>query len=77
MAGGSIVGLQADPLLIEAGAAPALKPEELRNLKAYRLRAGSPCLGAGIPLPEDGGRDFWGDAPPEGAKPNIGASQQP
>jgi hypothetical protein len=28
---------------------------------------------AGIPVEDSGGRDFWGNAIPEGKKPSIGA----
>lgn len=40
----------------------------------YRLLRGSPALAAGVPVPDDGGRDFFGNRVPRGA-PNIGAYQ--
>jgi hypothetical protein len=73
--GTDIVGLFADPRLIDLGAAPEIKPEDLASLAAYRLKADSPCIGAGIPVEDNGGRDFWGNAIPEKVTPTIGAHQ--
>lgn len=75
--GGKIVALYADPLLVDAGAAPAVKPEELEKLLAYRLREGSPCIEAGIQIEDNGGRDFWANEVPEKGKPSIGACYKP
>jgi hypothetical protein len=75
--GGKIVALYADPLLVDAGAAPAVKLEELHKLAAYRLGAKSPCIEAGIQIEDNGGRDFWGNAVPEKGKPSIGACYKP
>jgi len=75
--GDAVVGLYADPLLVDAGAAVEAKPEDLKKLAAYRLREGSPCIGAGIPIEDNGGRDFWGNAVPEKGKPSIGACEKP
>ncbi|MER7155273.1 hypothetical protein [Streptomyces lydicus] len=38
-----------------------------------RLRAGSPALGAGVPVPGGGFRDFYGNPVPD--LPNLGADQ--
>ncbi len=38
-----------------------------------RLRAGSPALGAGVPVPGGGDRDFYGNPVPD--PPNLGADQ--
>ncbi len=75
--GGEMVGRYADPLLVEAGSVPEIKPEDLAKLAAYRLQEGSPCIGAGIPIGDNGGRDFWGEGVPESGKPSIGACQEP
>jgi len=74
---GKLVGLFADPLLIGGGTMPDIKPTDLSKLAAYHLQKGSPCIGAGIPILDNGGRDFWGEALPEGEKPSIGACQGP
>ena len=74
---GRLVGIFADPLLTGGGATPDIEPTDLSELAAYHLRKGSPCIGAGIPIVDDGGRDFWGEAVPEGEKPSIGACQGP
>lgn len=41
-----------------------------------RLMPNSPCIGAGTPIPANGGRDFWGKSVPATGRPNIGACQQ-
>ena len=74
--GEDVVGLFADPKLAEMGAMPQLKPDQLATLTAYRLLAGSPCIGAGLPIPDNGGRDFWGRQLPATGKPGIGACQR-
>jgi hypothetical protein len=73
--GGRVVGLYADPRLVIPQAIPEVKPDRLATLKAYRLRAGSPCVGAGLATPRNGGRDFWGNKVPARRKPCIGAHQ--
>jgi hypothetical protein len=77
MSRGKLLGLALDPLLTGAGDELSIKPEDLAKLAAYRLSADSPCVGAGIPIPDNGGRDFWGSDLPEGEKPTIGACQTP
>ena len=59
----------ADPRLVDAGGGKV----GLESLTGYRLLKGSPALGAGIPIPGGGGRDFWGDAVRDGAPLNVGA----
>lgn len=43
----------------------------------YRLKCGSPAIGAGIAIAGNGGRDFYGDPVPSGRTPDIGADQGP
>jgi hypothetical protein len=71
--GDKVVGKHVDPLLIEPGGATLTDPTKLATLKAYRLKIGSPCSGAGIPIENNGGRDFWGNKVPEEERPPIGA----
>ena len=59
-----------DPLFV----APGTGGIGLDSLKGYQLRAGSPCIGRGIAIPNNGGRDFWGNPLPDG-KLDIGAFQ--
>ena len=75
--GQAIVGKYVDPLLLEPGTVTLTDPTKLAVLKTYRLKAGSPCLGAGIPIENNGGRDFWGNQVPEAEKPAIGACAKP
>jgi hypothetical protein len=41
----------------------------------YKLQPGSPLIGAGLPVENNGGRDYWGNKLPEGGKPSIGAHE--
>lgn len=75
--GDTVAGKYVDPKLIKAGTAALTDPTKLATLKAYRPRADSPCIGAGLPIKDNGSRDFWGNQVPEGEKPTIGACQKP
>lgn len=77
MADGKLVGAYVDPRLAQMGAAPDAKPEELAGLEAYRLLAGSPCIGAGLEIEDAGGRDFWGNLLRPGRRPSMGAHEGP
>lgn len=62
----------ADPALQDPG-----KASSVHNAGGYRLRARSPAIGAGVVVPHNGGRDFYGNPVPAHARPNIGAYQGP
>jgi hypothetical protein len=53
--------------------APGVGGMGLRSVDGYKLRAGSPALNSGVFVPENGGRDFWGNRVPDLAPPCIGA----
>lgn len=59
-----------DPLFV----APGTGGIGLDTLKGYQLRPDSPCIGRGIAIPHNGGRDFWGNPLPDGNL-DIGAFQ--
>lgn len=71
--GDKVVGRYVDPLLIEPGTAALTDPTKLVTLNAYKLKADSPCVGAGIPIKNNGGRDFRGNKLTEVERPTIGA----
>ncbi len=75
--GGKLLGLALDPLLTGVGEELSIKPEHLAALAAYRLGPTSPCIGAGLPIPGNGGRDFWGNALPQKEGLSVGACQKP
>ena len=54
-----------------------MDPTRLAELSAYKLQADSPCLKAGIPIKDNGGRDFWGNPVPQDGRPAIGACEKP
>lgn len=76
--GDKIAGLYADPGLItpDPEAEALTEPMSPYTLQACMIQAGSPCIGAGIPIPDNGGRDFWGNRLPEGKPPAIGAHER-
>lgn len=55
---------------------PGTGRDGLASLDGYRLRGGSPCLGAGLAVEDNGGRDFWGNQLPRQGNPDIGAHQR-
>jgi hypothetical protein len=61
----------ADPQLV----APGEGRDGMATVGGYRLRETSPCRGAGLPVPANGGRDLWGSAVPEQGPPDLGAHQ--
>ncbi len=60
-----------DPMFV----APGSGGDGLKSLEGYKLKAGSPCIGAGVEVPNNGGRDFWGGKIPAAQPPAIGAHQ--
>ena len=60
--------LVADPKFV----APGTGGDGLCTLGGYALRADSPCINAGIYIPDNGRRDFFGQ-PVEDGRPDIGA----
>ncbi|MBN1361209.1 MAG: right-handed parallel beta-helix repeat-containing protein [Sedimentisphaerales bacterium] len=73
--GADIVGKYYDPLLEDPGSVALTDPAALRAMAAYRLAPDSPCIGAGLPLADHGGRDFWGNNVSASDKPAVGAFQ--
>ncbi|HEX8803562.1 MAG TPA: right-handed parallel beta-helix repeat-containing protein [Acidimicrobiales bacterium] len=61
-----------DPLLVAPGTATGPG-----DLDGYRVRAGSPALGAATPIPGNGGRDVFGGVVAEAGPANIGAYEGP
>ena len=60
--------LVADPKFV----APGTGGDGMCTLKGYMLRADSPCIGAGVYIPDNGRRDFFGQPLYDG-KTDIGA----
>jgi hypothetical protein len=48
----------------------------LNSVDGYKLKAGSSCINAGMYIPKNGGKDYWGNSVGTG-KPNMGAYQSP
>jgi hypothetical protein len=61
-----------DPMLVKPGAGA----EGFASLGGYQLRDGSRCIAAGVPIANNGGRDFWGNPVAEGKHPSIGAHEK-
>ena len=62
--------LRLDPML----AGPGSGGSGFESLGGYRLRAGSPCIRAGVPA-KFVGRDFWGNPVPPKTPPSIGVHE--
>jgi len=75
--GDKIVGRVTDPKLTSPGTATITDPATLADLAAYRLMADSPCIGTGIVIKDNGGRDFWGSRVPASERPAVGACERP
>ena len=58
-----------DPLLAAAGGGRL----GLDSVGGYRLVAGSPALHAGLPIPGNGGADYWGNPVSDTSAPHLGA----
>jgi hypothetical protein len=54
-------------------AAPGSGNEGLESLDGYKLLRNSPCMGAGVAVSGNGGRDFWGNCVSDAEAPDIGA----
>jgi len=68
-------GLPDDPDALVADpefAAPGTGGKGLNTLEGYMLGPDSPCINAGIYIPSNGGRDFFGNAVADG-RPDLGA----
>ncbi|MEQ4723359.1 hypothetical protein [Nonomuraea sp. B19D2] len=61
----------ADPNFVNPGSGTGLD-----SILGYRLRCGSPAIGAGVAIADNGGRDIFGSQVPASG-PNIGAYQGP
>jgi hypothetical protein len=59
-----------DPMFVDA--ATAITVHALKGLEGFQLQPGSPCLGTGVAIPDNGGKNFWGQ-PLAADKANIGA----
>jgi hypothetical protein len=60
--------ITSDPMFVNPGSGGI----GLNTVDGYKLKAGSPCINAGIFIPKNGGKDYWGNAVGIG-KPDIGA----
>ena len=63
--------IAADPMLVNPGSGG----EKLDSLEGYKLSPGSPCIGAGLLIEDNGVQDFWGNKLPKQGKFDIGAHQ--
>jgi hypothetical protein len=63
--------ITADPMFVSPNSAIAV----LNTLRALMLKEGSPAIGAGIKIPDNGGRDFRGNPLPVDRPVDIGAYQ--
>jgi hypothetical protein len=74
MLAGRLVGRVVDPRLVLPRDLRDLPtdPEAVREMLFYRLIADSPAVGAAFPIPDNGGRDLWGNPVATGGPRNVG-----
>ncbi|UCC68540.1 MAG: S-layer homology domain-containing protein [Armatimonadota bacterium] len=63
--------LTEDPKLADPGAAGIGRD----TCDGYKLLPSSPCIDAGLAVPENGGLDYWGNVAPAGTAADIGAHE--
>lgn len=62
-----------DPML----AAPGSGGLGIDSVDGYKLKKGSPAIGTGTVIENNGGKDYWGNPVSDTEKPNIGAYNGP
>jgi len=74
---GKLIALFGDPKLVLPGKDEKLPtdPQKLAAMPFCRLLEGVPCIGAGISIQDNGGRDFFGNKVAEGQRPSLGAHE--
>ncbi|MFD3261720.1 S-layer homology domain-containing protein [Paenibacillus lentus] len=65
--------ITANPLLVAQGTGAI----GINSVDGYKLREGSPALGAGVVIDNNGGQDYWGNPVSAAEAPNIGAYNGP
>ena len=55
--------------------APGTAGLGLNTVGGYHLQPDSPCIASGLPMPDNGGRDYWGNPVPADRPPDRGAYQ--
>jgi hypothetical protein len=63
-------GISENPIFVNAG----FMGDGKKNANYYKLQANSPCINKGIPIPNNGSKDFWGNTLYKGL-PDIGAME--
>jgi len=78
-ADGRLASLFADPRLVMPGKGQTLPtdPPHLSRMLLYRLRQDSPCAGRGMPIADNGGKDFFGHRVLNGRRPSLGVHEAP
>jgi hypothetical protein len=75
---GRLVALTGDPRLVLPADLKDLPtdPRRLAAMPFYRLQADSPCLGAGMIVADNGGRDFFGHPVAPDRRPALGVHER-
>jgi hypothetical protein len=79
MVNGHLAGLTEDPKLVLPGSLKELPtdPRRLHDMSFYLLQAGSPCIGAGMVIEDNGGSDFFGNPLDPTRPPALGVHNPP
>ena len=63
--------LSSDPEFVSPGSGES----GFGSLGGYELKDASPSIGGGVPVENNGGRDFWGNPLPQSGAPSIGVHE--
>jgi len=65
--------LTSDPKLVNPGSGGTGRD----SVDGYKLQPDSPCRDSGMTIPDNGGKDYWGNAVPSGSATDRGAHEYP
>ncbi len=77
MGDGRLIGLTGDPKLVLPNDLSKLPtdPLQLRTMPFFRLQSGSPCIGSGMAIVDNGAQDFFGNPVPASSRPSLGVHE--
>lgn len=77
MRDGRLAGMTGDPKLVLPSDLTELPtdPQQLQTMPFFRLQPGSPCIGSGMVIADNGARDFLGNLVPASSLPSLGVHE--
>ncbi|HPC94413.1 MAG TPA: right-handed parallel beta-helix repeat-containing protein [Sedimentisphaerales bacterium] len=77
MLDGRLIGFAGDPKLVlpENLSELPTDPQQLQAMPFFRLQPGSPCIGSGMVVADNGAQDFFGNPVPASSRPSLGVHE--